>query len=62
MANFSFKSLILTAFIFGLLSCANDGKRLHIAGVSTASRNAYGKTLTADEAAAYSSKAAVLGW
>lgn len=42
---------------------ANDGwKEYGTEGVSTASRNAYGKTLTADEAAAYSSKAAVLGW
>ena len=31
-------------------------------GVSTTSRNAYGKILTADEAAAFSSKEAVLGW
>ena len=31
-------------------------------GVSTASRNAYGRMLTASEAEAYSSKAAVLGW
>lgn len=31
-------------------------------GVSTASRNAFGKILTADEAVAYSSRAAVLGW
>lgn len=31
-------------------------------GVSTASRNAYGKTLTAEEAAAYSSKNAILNW
>lgn len=31
-------------------------------GVSTASRNAYGKLLTATEAEAFSSKAAVLGW
>lgn len=31
-------------------------------GVSTASRNSLGRTLTADEAAAYSSKEAVLGW
>lgn len=31
-------------------------------GVSTSSRNAYGKILTEEEAAAYSSKAAVLGW
>ena len=31
-------------------------------GVSTASRNVYGKILTSDEATAYSSKAAVLGW
>ena len=31
-------------------------------GVSTASRNAYGKLLTAEEAAAYSSRQAVLGW
>jgi len=31
-------------------------------GVSTSSRNNYGKILTADEAAAYASKAAVLGW
>ena len=31
-------------------------------GVSTASRNIYGKILTADEAAAYSSRQAVLGW
>ena len=31
-------------------------------GVSTAQRNAYGKILTSDEATAYSSKAAVLGW
>ena len=31
-------------------------------GVSTAARNAYGKTLTAEEAAAYSSRQAVLGW
>ena len=31
-------------------------------GASTASRNALGRTLTADEAAAYSSRQAVLGW
>ena len=31
-------------------------------GVSTASRNAYGKTLTAEEAAAYATRDAVLGW
>lgn len=31
-------------------------------GVSTAQRNAYGKILTAEEATAYSSRAAVLGW
>ncbi len=31
-------------------------------GVSTASRNSLGRILTADEAAAYSSKEAVLGW
>ena len=31
-------------------------------GVSTASRNSLGRTLTADEAAAYSSRQAVLGW
>jgi pectin methylesterase-like acyl-CoA thioesterase len=31
-------------------------------GVSTAQRNAYGKILTAEEAAAYSSRQAVLGW
>lgn len=31
-------------------------------GVSTASRNVYGKILTASEAEPYSSKAAVLGW
>lgn len=31
-------------------------------GVSTASRNAYGRTLTAAEAEAYSSREAVLGW
>ena len=31
-------------------------------GVATSSRNSYGKTLTAQEVEAYSSKAAVLGW
>ena len=31
-------------------------------GVSTASRNAYGKLLTASEASAFDSRAAVLGW
>ena len=31
-------------------------------GVSTVSRNSYGKTLTAAEAEVYSSRQAVLGW
>ena len=31
-------------------------------GVSLSARNAYGRMLTADEAAPYSSKQAVLGW
>ena len=42
---------------------ATDGwKEYGTTGVSTAQRNAYGKILTASEAEAYSSKAAVLGW
>lgn len=38
MANFPFKSLIITALFFCLLSCTNDGKRLHIAGAHIPAR------------------------
>ena len=42
---------------------ATDGwKEYGTSGVSTSSRNAYGKILTASEAEAFSSKQAVLGW
>ena len=37
-------------------------KEFGTTGASTASRNSLGRILTADEAAAYSSKQAVLGW
>lgn len=42
---------------------ATEGwKEYGATGVSTSSRNSYGKILTASEAEPFSSKAAVLGW
>ena len=43
-------------------TAVNGWKEYGTWGVSTASRSTYGKLLTASEAEAYSSKAAVLGW
>ena len=43
-------------------TAAAGWKEYGTTGVSTASRNAYGRQLTADEAVPYSSRSAVLGW